>query len=225
MIGARYGWILQYDIPLADFVHRVAAALYVVLTFIVIAYEAFRSKSQKKDLIWGVFGRSGYGWFTLLTTLLFIITGVILWQNHHANRAAMAFCMFVHEQLTYIVMASVIWHIYQKAHALQRSKLQIKGNIMSEPWFKYIVWFITSSFFFCVASIMISLASPEPSAARVGQFMTGMMKAMESSLMGIAAMEGTAFTQATMAKSMYLLVDILLAAFAVGIYRIWKDDT
>jgi len=119
MAGAKYGWMLNFDIASADYVHRVLAAVYVLLTFISIAIEVVRGiKSDDKKLAWFMIGRSGYQLFTFITTLIFIITGVIIWVCMDSNMAAVSFSLYVHEMLTYIVVASVIWHIYVKCHAL-----------------------------------------------------------------------------------------------------------
>jgi len=119
MVGPRYGWILVYDIAAADFVHRVLAAVFVLLTSVSVAYEIMRSvKADSKKLTWFIIGKSGYQLFTLITTLIFIVTGVIIWVCMDSNMAATAFSLYIHEKLTYIVIASLIWHIYMKAHAL-----------------------------------------------------------------------------------------------------------
>ncbi len=119
MVGPRYGWIMNYDIASADFAHRVLAAVFVVLTFIAVGYEIIRViKSDDKYLAWQVIGRSGYQLFTFITTLIFIITGAIIWVCMDTNMAATSFALYLHEKLTYIVLASLIWHIYMKCHAL-----------------------------------------------------------------------------------------------------------
>ena len=119
MVGAKYGWILNFDIASADYVHRILASVYVLLTFISIAYEVFRGiKNDDKKLVWFMIGKSGYQLFTFITTLIFIITGAIIWICMDSNMAAVSFSLYIHEKLTYIVVASVIWHIYVKCHAL-----------------------------------------------------------------------------------------------------------
>jgi hypothetical protein len=119
MVGAKYGWVLNYDFSTADYIHRVLAAVYVLLTFISIAYEVVRAvKSEDKNLAWFIIGRGGYQLFTFITTLIFIITGAIIWICMDSNMSATAFALYIHEKLTYIVIASVIWHIYVKCHAL-----------------------------------------------------------------------------------------------------------
>lgn len=119
MVGAKYGWILQYDFAKADYVHRVLASVFVILTFISIAYEVYRVlKNDDKKLSWFIIGKGDYQLFTLITTLIFIITGVIIWVCMDTNMTAVSFALFIHEKLTYVVVASVIWHIYQKCHAL-----------------------------------------------------------------------------------------------------------
>lgn len=131
MVGAKYGWILNYDIASADYVHRVLAAVYVLLAFISIAIEVIRGiKSDEKKLTWFIIGKSGYQLFTFITTLIFIITGAIIWVCMDSNMAAVSFALYVHEKLTYIVVASVIWHIYVKCHALLwPKKTNVKKNV------------------------------------------------------------------------------------------------
>lgn len=131
MTGAKYSWILNYDIALADLVHRLSAAIYVALTFVSISFEVMRSlTNETKKMAWFVFGPASYQVFTMITTLIFIITGTIIWICMDANRAATAFALFIHEKLTFIVIASLLWHIYVKAHALvwPRKKLPTKGK-------------------------------------------------------------------------------------------------
>lgn len=119
MIGAKYGWILNYNVAIADFTHRVLAAVFVILTFISILHEIGRViKNNNKKEIWSIFGKSGYQLFTLITSLLFIITGAIIWVCMDINMATIAFALYIHEVLTYLVIGSVIWHIYKKCHAL-----------------------------------------------------------------------------------------------------------
>jgi cytochrome b subunit of formate dehydrogenase len=119
MIGAKYGWVLNYNVSAADITHRVLAAVFVVLTFASLLYEIVRVlNNDEKKLIWFIFGKSGYQLFTLITTLIFIITGVIVWVCMDSNMAAAAFALLVHEILTYIAIASVVWHVYKKSHAL-----------------------------------------------------------------------------------------------------------
>lgn len=119
MIGARYGWVLDYNIAIADITHRVLAAVFVILTFVSIMHEIYRvlRRDEKKE-VWFIFGRTGYQLFTLITTLIFIITGAIIWVCMDTNMSAVAFALYVHEILTYIAVGSVIWHIYKKCHAL-----------------------------------------------------------------------------------------------------------
>lgn len=123
MVGAKYGWIMGYDIATADYVHRVMSVAYIILTAISIVYEIIRAlKHENNKLHWFMIGKSGYQLFTYITTLIFIISGVIIWIQMDSNQAASAFALFVHEKLTYIAVASVIWHIYMKCHAFALKK-------------------------------------------------------------------------------------------------------
>lgn len=224
MVGARFGWVLNYDIATADFVHRVVAVPYVVLASIALGQELARvlKNDSQRDLGWAIFGRQEYGLFTLLTTLLFIVTGIILWKSHHDNKAALAFTMFVHEKLTYIVLASVVWHIYQKAHALLWTTEQNPDNLMTQRWFKVAMWFISSAFFFAVAVVMVSVGGPDPSKQQVEAFMAGMMQAMKNSLMGIAAMDSGG-QGGVVEMSVPLFTNLLVIAFVLAAYLVWRS--
>jgi hypothetical protein len=119
MMGAKYGWLLNYDYALAINVHRIMAAVFVLLTFISIAYEigrAVRKKTQK--LPWFIFGRSGYQLFTFITALILIITGAVVWVCSELDVTTAAIALMFHEYISYLTLASVIWHIYKKSHAL-----------------------------------------------------------------------------------------------------------
>lgn len=119
MVSSRFSWIMNNDIASADIVHRILAAVFVVLTLISILYEVIRGiKNDEKRLAWMIIGKSGYQLFTFITTLIFIITGIIIWVCMDTNMAAVAFCLYIHEKLTYLVIGSLIWHIYEKCHAL-----------------------------------------------------------------------------------------------------------
>ncbi|MCX7922438.1 MAG: cytochrome b/b6 domain-containing protein [Clostridia bacterium] len=119
MVGAKHGWLVNFNYATADFVHRLSAAVFVVLTFVSIAYEVFRNiKKDTKNLAWFVIGRSGYQLFTFITTLILIITGALIWICSEFNMSAVGFALLIHEYISYIALASVIWHIYKKCHAL-----------------------------------------------------------------------------------------------------------
>lgn len=133
MVGAKYSWILSYDVASADYVHRVLAAVFVLMTFVSIAYEAVRAvKNDEKKLVWFIIGKGGYQLFTFITTLIFIITGAIIWICMDTNMTALAFALYIHEKLTYLVVASVIWHIYKKCHALLWPVKKQQDNVMKE---------------------------------------------------------------------------------------------
>lgn len=129
MIGAKHGWILNFDYATADYIHRIFAAVFVLLTFVSIFYEVCRSaKNNTGKLAWFVIGRSGYQLFTFITTLILIITGAIIWICIELDITAASFYLAVHEYISYLALASVIWHIYKKSHALiSRKKAEAKA--------------------------------------------------------------------------------------------------
>jgi hypothetical protein len=58
--------------------------------------------------------------------------------------------------------------------------------MMQKPWFKIFIWFIASFFFFLASGVVISIFRPGPTEAEAMQFMSGMMSAMDGSMMGVA---------------------------------------
>lgn len=119
MVGAKYGWILNFDYATADYVHRFSAAIFVLITLISIVYEIYRNiKNDNKYLAWFIIGKSGYQLFTFVTSLILIITGALIWIHNGIGMPGMSFALFIHEYVSYLMLASVIWHIYVKCHAL-----------------------------------------------------------------------------------------------------------
>lgn len=119
MVGAKYGWLLNYDYALAINVHRVTAAIFVMLTAIAIGYEIVRAARKNEQKVpWLVIGRSGYQMFTFITTLILIISGAILWVCSEMDVKAATIALWLHENVSYLSLASVVWHMYKKGHAL-----------------------------------------------------------------------------------------------------------
>lgn len=125
MVGAKYGWILNFDFAMADYIHRIFAAIFVVLTLVSILYEIFRNvKNDTNKLPWFIFGRSGFQSFTFITTLILIVTGALIWICIEFDLKAIGFALLMHEYIAYLTLGSVIWHIYKKSHALIWPKSQ-----------------------------------------------------------------------------------------------------
>lgn len=119
MTGANYGWLLNFDIGTADYVHRVTAAIFVILTLLSIIYEVIRGiQNDEKKLVWGIIGKKGFQLFIFITTLLFIVTGALIWFCMEFDMSIISFPLLVHEYLSYVVLASIIWHIYMKCYIL-----------------------------------------------------------------------------------------------------------
>jgi len=154
----------------------------------------------------------------------------VLWGNHDQNKAALAFSMFVHEKLTYLVLISLLWHIYEKAHILLWPvKLPVVKrpltlfSLLNQPWAKLSAWVITSSFFFAMMAVVISAAGPPPSEREVSAFMQGMMQAMKGSLMGVAEDDKNLGWIAEL--SSVILVGALIFAIALAAFGPRKEDT
>lgn len=132
MVGAKYGWILNYNYAMAITVHRAFAAVFVLMTFISIVYDIARYiKKDTRKQVWFIIGREGYQLFTFITTLILIITGAIIWVCIELDVKVAAFALVIHEYISYIALASVIWHIYKKSHALILKKKQKKTDMES----------------------------------------------------------------------------------------------
>lgn len=119
MAGAKYGWIINFNYASADYVHRLSAAVFVIVTFVSIMHEVLlKLRNDDTKQVWAVIGRSGYQLFTFIVTLILIITGALIWVCIEFNMPGIAFALLTHEYVSYLALASIIWHIYKKSHAL-----------------------------------------------------------------------------------------------------------
>jgi hypothetical protein len=57
--------------------------------------------------------------------------------------------------------------------------------MVQKPWFKVFIWFLATFFFYLASGVIISIFKPGPSESEVMSYMSGMMGAMENSIMGI----------------------------------------
>ncbi len=129
MISADFGWILNFNFILADKIHRINAALFVLITFISVAYEVIRKiKKDNRPLPWFIIGRGGYQLFNFIVTLLLILSGALIWICMEFNMKAVAFALMIHEYISYLALVSVIWHIYKKTHILLWPKKKQEGS-------------------------------------------------------------------------------------------------
>lgn len=120
MAGAKYGWLVNFNYATADYIHRVFAGVFVILTLISIFYEIWRNvKSETKKLPWFIFGKSGYQLFTFIMTLILIVTGALIWICIEFDLKFVGVALLIHEYISYIMLASIIWHVYKKVHALK----------------------------------------------------------------------------------------------------------
>lgn len=58
--------------------------------------------------------------------------------------------------------------------------------MMQKKWFRLFIWFVSTALFFAASSIIIATYSSDPSQQQIMAYMSGMMKAMEISLMGLS---------------------------------------
>ncbi|HEX3032287.1 MAG TPA: hypothetical protein VHS59_08605 [Bacillota bacterium] len=118
LTGAKFGWLMNYNLPQADFIHRTFAVVFTFLTIVAVGMEIFRIATGGKAMVWLIVGKSGFQLFTLLISLVFIITGVFIWTCNEYSKAAMVFGYETHELAAFVIAGALIWHLYKKAHAL-----------------------------------------------------------------------------------------------------------
>lgn len=120
LAGAKYGWLLDYQLAWADYAHRGAAALFTVTTVVAIGYyiKGFLSKGMSFKSPWLPVGPSGYQLFTLVTTLLLIVSGLLIWNCNQSSKAGIALSLYIHDVVAVLATLSVIWHVYKKTHVL-----------------------------------------------------------------------------------------------------------
>lgn len=119
LLGPKYGWILNYNLGLADYLHRTLAVTFTFLTLLEIILEIKRIVwHNSKQEPWLVFGKKGFALITFISAQLFIISGILLWLCIEDNHALLALASIIHETVTYGMVIGMIWHLYDKAHVL-----------------------------------------------------------------------------------------------------------
>lgn len=119
LLGPKYGWALDYNLALADYLHRTLAPVLTVLFFAEIVLEIRRLLTLNgKSEPWLVVGKSGFAVITFAATFLLIISGLLIWVCVEDNHAVVAFASVIHETVTFGMTFGLIWHIYDKSHVL-----------------------------------------------------------------------------------------------------------
>lgn len=91
--------------------------------------------------------------------------------------------------------------------------------MMQKKWFKVFIWFISTALFFAAASIIISTYSPEPSQQQIMAYMSGMMSAMQNSLMGLSmTLEGDTELKNIIKEVSSATITLIIASIAAGDY-------
>lgn len=58
--------------------------------------------------------------------------------------------------------------------------------MMQKKWFRLFIWFVSTAMFFAASCIIIATYSADPTEQQIMAYMSGMMKAMEISLIGLS---------------------------------------
>jgi hypothetical protein len=89
--------------------------------------------------------------------------------------------------------------------------------MLQKPWFKLIVWFLATFFFFLTSGVIISILRPAPSEMDVMKFMSGMMGAMHSSIMGVTMdVINNRTIGGILAFSYFMLTPIIAVSIVIG---------
>lgn len=89
--------------------------------------------------------------------------------------------------------------------------------MIQKPWFKVFVWFLATFFFFMASGVILSMFKPGPSEMDVMKFMSGMMGAMENSIMGVTmGAEGNGTISRILAFSYFMLIPTLAVSIVIG---------
>lgn len=90
--------------------------------------------------------------------------------------------------------------------------------MMQKPWFKLFIWLITTSFFFLASAIIISSLIPAPNESKSMLYMSGMMNAMQNSLMGLSmSLEGDVYLTTIVKRVSDLTIPLILYSIAAAL--------
>ena len=118
LMGAKFGWLINYNLSLSDYIHRTMAAVLVILLLVAIVVEILRISKTGKPTPWLIVKKSSMGIITIINSILFLLSGVFIWLCMEFSHQKLAFALMVHDLLALIWVPTIIWHIYEKAHGL-----------------------------------------------------------------------------------------------------------
>lgn len=90
--------------------------------------------------------------------------------------------------------------------------------MFKEPWFRFLAWSTVLFFFFVSFMTLACIFGPPPHQGLIHLWMSGMMKAMMQSLMGIAMHSSDHGLTAIQYYSVKLLPPLALAGLIFGLY-------
>lgn len=71
MMGPSFGWVLNYDLAMADYLHRTMAIVFTIILFIEVILEIRRIAWNKSKIEpWLIVGKNGFGLFTFIAPQL-----------------------------------------------------------------------------------------------------------------------------------------------------------
>lgn len=105
-----------------------------------------------------------------------------------------------------------------KKYEVGRNLVRRTKVMMQKPWFKLFIWFITTSFFFLASAVIISSLIPAPDESKSMLYMSGMMNAMDSSLMGLSmSMESDIYLKAIVKKVSDFTIPLILYSIVAAL--------
>jgi hypothetical protein len=96
---------------------------------------------------------------------------------------------------------------------------------MQKTWFKAFIWTVSTAFFFLASATVISALGPGPDEQQVMLFMSGMMNAMNNSLMGLSmTLEGDYELRRMISGAAAFTIPAILTGAAAGLYFRFKRE-
>lgn len=97
-------------------------------------------------------------------------------------------------------------------------------SVYNEKWFKFLIWSTASLFFFINSCLLICTLAPAPSEGQIHLWMSGMMQAMEKSMMAFSMQleEGSELASIMYNSSRLTLMFIIVGLVGGLIFRQYR---
>jgi formate dehydrogenase subunit gamma len=97
-------------------------------------YVSNKEKVEPKDVGFFNAGQKLYFWTIALTTVLFLITGLLLWFDHVVPRWLVAISYVIHDLSALVMLAGFIVHIYEGTAAQAGTFQSMTDGTVTKEW-------------------------------------------------------------------------------------------